>query len=44
MNIFNQINSKKVGAKDRNILKGIFNNFLFIVIAVAEFVGQWFIV
>lgn len=32
MNLFNEINSRKLGSKDYNIFASFFNNFLFLVI------------
>jgi len=44
MNIFNQINCRKLGIKEFNIFERIFNNPLFILIVGGEFVAQWGIV
>jgi magnesium-transporting ATPase (P-type) len=44
MNLFNQINSRKLGLKDFNIFERFFNNFWFLVVLAGEFVAQFFIV
>jgi Ca2+ transporting ATPase len=44
MNLFNQINSRKLGARDFNVFEGFFNNYLFLIILGGEFAGQWFLV
>jgi magnesium-transporting ATPase (P-type) len=41
MNIFNQINCRKLGLKDFNVFERIYNNLLFIIIVGGEFVAQW---
>lgn len=40
MQMFNQINARKLGEKDYNICDGIFSNRLFLVITVATFAIQ----
>lgn len=44
MNLFNQINSRKLSVTDINVFKGFFNNFYFILVLAFEFTAQWFIV
>jgi len=44
MNLFNQLNSRKIGWKDINIFDQFFNNFLFLFIVSLEFAAQYFIV
>jgi len=44
MNIFNQINCRKLGMKEFNVFANFFNNILFIIIVGGEFVAQWFMV
>ena len=44
MNLFNQINCRKLGLKDFNIFERFINNFWFIAVLAGEFVAQWFIV
>lgn len=39
MNFFNQINCRKLGAKEFNVFKNFFNNFWFIVILAGQFIG-----
>jgi magnesium-transporting ATPase (P-type) len=38
MQIFNEINSRKLGDRDFNVFKGFFNNGLFLFIIVSTFV------
>ena len=40
MQLFNQLNARKLGSDGWNIFKGIFGNALFIYITLAEFGGQ----
>jgi P-type Ca2+ transporter type 2B len=40
MQLFNQINARKLGAMDLNVFKGFFNNGLFIFIVALTFVVQ----
>lgn len=40
MQLFNQINARKLGDKDYNIFAGFFNNWLFLFITVLTFVVQ----
>jgi magnesium-transporting ATPase (P-type) len=44
MNLFNQLNSRKIGWKDLNIFDQFFNNFYFLIVLVLEFVVQYGIV
>ena len=44
MQLFNQLNCRKIGSKEVNIFERFFNNFLFLLILGAEFALQWFIV
>jgi Ca2+-transporting ATPase len=44
MNLFNQINCRKLSVTDLNIFKRFFNNFYFLVVLAGEFAAQWFIV
>ena len=38
MQLFNQINARKLGDRDFNVFAGFFNNKLFLFIAVLTFV------
>lgn len=40
MQLFNQINARKLGAKDYNVFAGFFNNGMFLFICVLTFVIQ----
>jgi hypothetical protein len=40
MQVFNQINAKKIEVGEFNVFKGIFNNSLFVVITILTFVIQ----
>ena len=40
MQLFNQINARKLGDRDLNVFAGFFNNKLFLFIAVLTFVIQ----
>jgi hypothetical protein len=44
MQIFNEINARKLGAKEYNVFGGFFNNPLFLLILVATMVVQYFMV
>lgn len=44
MQIFNEINSRKLGSKEYNIFHGFFNNMLFIGILIATGIVQYFLV
>jgi magnesium-transporting ATPase (P-type) len=44
MQLFNQLNCRKLQANELNVFERIFNNPLFIIILGAEFAMQWFIV
>ena len=44
MNLFNQINCRKLSATDLNVFHDFFNNFLFILILAIEFAAQYAIV
>jgi P-type Ca2+ transporter type 2B len=44
MNLFNQINSRKLGWRDFNIFDQFFNNFLFLFVVGLEFAAQYAIV
>lgn len=38
MQVFNEINSRKLGANEYNVFKGFFNNLLFLVIMIITIV------
>lgn len=40
MQLFNQINARKIEEGELNVFKGFFNNFLFIFITILTFVVQ----
>lgn len=40
MQVFNEINSRKLGEKEYNVFSGFFNNFLFIFVIVMTIVVQ----
>jgi len=40
MQVFNQINAKKIELGELNIFKGIFNNMLFVWITILTFIIQ----
>ena len=40
MQLFNQINARKIKAEERNVFEGFFNNGCFVVVAVFTFVVQ----
>jgi len=40
MQLFNQINARKLGARDYNVFEGFFNNWMFLFITVLTFVIQ----
>merc|ERR1712127_1111415 len=40
MQLFNQINSRKLGERDYNVFADFFNNWLFIVITIITFAVQ----
>ena len=44
MNLFNMLNARRIGIRDFNIFSRLFNNFLFIIIVVLEFVATYFMV
>jgi magnesium-transporting ATPase (P-type) len=44
MNLFNQLNCRKLSVTDLNIFNRFFNNFYFLTVLAGEFVAQWFIV
>ena len=44
MNLFNMLNARRIGSRDFNIFSRLFNNFLFIIIVVLEFVATYFMV
>lgn len=44
MNLFNQINCRRLGAQDFNVFERFFNNWLFLLILAAEFGIQYLIV
>ena len=44
MQIFNQINARKLGVKEFNVFSGLFNNPLFLLILVSTMVVQYFLV
>jgi Ca2+ transporting ATPase len=41
MQLFNSINSRKLGLKQFNVFEGFFNNFWFLVILAGEFAATW---
>lgn len=41
MQLFNQINARKLGAKDLNVFAGFFNNWMFLFIVIITFVVQF---
>ena len=44
MNLFNQINSRKLGATELNVFAHFLNNFYFLLVLLAEFVATFFMV
>jgi Ca2+ transporting ATPase len=44
MQIFNQVNCRKLGATERNIFERPLNNLAFLLILAGEVVAQWFMV
>ena len=44
MQVFNEINSRKLGAHDYNVFKGFFNNLLFLVILIVTLGIQYVMV
>jgi magnesium-transporting ATPase (P-type) len=44
MNLFNELNCRKLGVQEYNIFERFFNNKLFLLIICAQFAAQWFIV
>ena len=44
MNLFNQLNSRKLGWRDFNIFERFFNNFKFLIVLAAEFGFQYLII
>jgi magnesium-transporting ATPase (P-type) len=44
MQVFNEINARKLGENEYNVFKGFFNNFMFIFILVITIVVQIFLV
>lgn len=44
MNLFNQLNSRKLGWREINIFERFFNNFKFLLVLFAEFAFQYLIV
>mmetsp|Transcript_22166 Transcript_22166/g.16559 ORF Transcript_22166/g.16559 Transcript_22166/m.16559 type:complete len:204 (-) Transcript_22166:41-652(-) len=42
--VFNEINSRKLGAKEYNVFKGFFNNFLFQFVIIVTIVVQYLLV
>jgi Ca2+ transporting ATPase len=40
MQVFNEINSRKLGVHDYNVFKGFFNNWLFLIIIIFTIVVQ----
>ena len=40
MQLFNQINARKLGANDYNVFAGFFNNWMFLMICVLTFIIQ----
>lgn len=44
MNLFNELNARKIGVKEFNIFERFFNNYLFLIIVAGQFVAQWFMV
>lgn len=41
MHVFNEINCRRIGAKDFNIFSGIFSNWMFLAVIVAICAIQW---
>ena len=41
MHVFNEINCRKIGAKDFNIFSGIFSNWMFLAVIVGICAIQW---
>jgi hypothetical protein len=44
MNLFNQINCRKLSVTDLNVFKRFFNNLYFLIVLAGEFAAQWFII
>lgn len=44
MQVFNEINARKLGEKEYNIFHGFFNNTLFLLIILGTIVVQYFLV
>ncbi len=44
MQVFNEINARKLGEKEYNVFAGFFNNFLFLLIMIITIVVQILIV
>jgi hypothetical protein len=44
MQVFNEINARKLGEKEFNIFHGFFNNILFLCIIIGTIVVQYFLV
>lgn len=44
MQLFNMLNSRKLGLKEFNIFSNFFNNFWFFAILTVEFVATWFMI
>jgi magnesium-transporting ATPase (P-type) len=44
MNLFNQLNCRKIGWKDVNIFDNFFNNFTFFIVLGGECAAQYFII
>jgi magnesium-transporting ATPase (P-type) len=44
MQIFNQINSRKLGVKEFNVFSGLFNNPRFLLILLGTIILQYFLV
>jgi Ca2+ transporting ATPase len=44
MQVFNEINARKLGLKEYNVFAGFFNNFLFLGIIIGTIIVQYFLV
>lgn len=44
MQVFNEINARKLGEKEYNVFAGFFNNVLFLSIIVGTIIVQYFLV
>ena len=44
MQVFNEINSRKLGIKEYNVFKGFFNNALFLSVIILTIIVQYVLV